>query len=49
MDNQLMTRYAGSPERLYAIAADGTITHRSSIGPFDMEDVEDWFQALSAL
>jgi len=49
MDNELMTRYAGSPERLYAIAADGTITHRSSIGPYDMDDVENWAEALQML
>lgn len=48
MDNALMTCYAGSPERLYAIAANATITHRSSIGPYDMDDVEAWFEALTA-
>ncbi len=48
MDNVLLTLYAGTPERLYAIATDATITYRSSVGPFDMEDVEAWFEALKA-
>ncbi len=31
------------------IGADGVITHKSSIGPFDDEDVEAWHDALKAL
>ena len=48
MDDSLLALYAGSPERLYVITTDGTISHRSSTGPFDMEDVEAWFEALKA-
>ncbi len=46
MDDTLLTRYAGSPERLYVIGADGTVLHRSAIGPFDMDDVQAWLEAL---
>lgn len=49
MENDLLKLYAGSPERLYAIGRDGVITHKSSIGPFDDEDVEAWHDALKAL
>lgn len=49
MDNDILTRYAGTPERLYAIGMDGIITHKSSVGPFDMEDVESWHKALKDL
>ena len=49
MDDNLLKLYAGSPERLYVIGTDGVITHKSSIGPFDDEDVEDWHDALKRL
>ena len=49
MDDALLKLYAGSPERLYAIGTDGVIKHKSSIGPFDDEDVEAWHDALKAL
>ena len=49
MEDELLKLYAGSPERLYAIGADGTITHKSSIGPFDDEDVNVWHDTVKAL
>lgn len=49
MENELLTLYAGTPERLYAIAANGMITHKSSVGPFDMDDVDEWERALNDL
>ncbi len=49
MENKLLTLYAGTPERLYAINADGIVTHKSSVGPFDMDDVDAWERALSEL
>ena len=49
MSDELLTRYAGSPERLYAIDTDGTVAHQSSIGPFDDDDVEAWAAALKKL
>lgn len=49
MSNDILNLYAGTPERLYAIGADGVITHKSSVGPFDMEDVEAWHTALNTL
>ncbi len=49
MEDDLLKLYAGSPERLYAIDASGVITHKSSVGPFDDEDVEAWHDALKAL
>ena len=49
MENDLLKLYAGSPERLYAIGSDGIITHRSSVGPFDDEDVNGWENAIQNL
>lgn len=49
MEDDLLKLYAGSPERLYAIGADSIITYKSSIGPFDDEDVNAWHDALKAL
>jgi hypothetical protein len=49
MENELLALYAGSPERLYAINIDGMITHKSSVGPFTMDDVEAWDAALGKL
>lgn len=49
LDDAVMTRYAGMPERLYALDADGVVRHRSEPGPFDDEDVQQWHAALRAL
>ena len=49
MENDLLKLYAGSPERLYAIGSDGIIAHKSSVGPFDDEDVEAWGNVLQSL
>jgi hypothetical protein len=38
--------YAGSPERLYLIDADGIVRHRSVSGPFKLETIETWYHAL---
>ena len=45
-DNKITHFYNGQPERLYVIDPDGVIVFRSSIGPFDQEDVDNWHQAL---
>lgn len=49
MSDELLHLYAGSPERLYVIDGSGVITHKSSIGPFDNEDVEAWSDALRSV
>lgn len=49
MENGLLKLYAGSQERLYAIGSDGIIAHKSSVGPFDVEDVEAWGNVLQSL
>jgi hypothetical protein len=49
MENDLLALYAGTPERLYAINTNGMITHKSSVGPFTMDDVEAWDAALGNL
>lgn len=40
--------YAGWPERLYVIGADGVIRYKGETGPFgfDPEEVEAWLDAL---
>ena len=48
MDDALLVLYSATPERLYALNADGLIVYRSDIGPFDGDDVEGWYQALKA-
>ncbi|MDE0800838.1 MAG: redoxin domain-containing protein [Rhodospirillaceae bacterium] len=49
MENELLALYAGTPERLYAINTNGMITHKSSVGPFTLDDVEAWDAALGNL
>ena len=49
MDNSIDKIYAGSPERLYTIDHQGLIRHRSSVGPFEDEEVEVWFESLKKL
>jgi len=46
MDNSVCTLYAGSPERLYVIDAEGVVTHHSDPGPFAMDAVEAWCAAV---
>lgn len=49
MKDSAMLSYAGSPERLYVIDSTGIVRHKSSIGPFDDEDVDLWRQALISI
>lgn len=46
IDDSINKAYSGSPERLYLIDAKGIVRHRSSPGPFSMQVIEDWYQAL---
>src|SRR5262249_44614926 len=42
-----LTKYAAWPERLYVIAADGTLAYVGKPGPFDYhpEELDAWLQA----
>ena len=46
--NQVDTKYMALPERLYLLDADGIITYRSGIGPWNF-DVEAWQSAIEAI
>ena len=46
MNDDVEKLYSGSPERLYIIDENGAVTHRSGRGPFDMEMIEAWYDAL---
>ncbi|HJP38352.1 MAG: redoxin domain-containing protein [Gammaproteobacteria bacterium] len=46
MDNTIDQLYSGSPERLYLIDAEGAVRHRSVPGPFKLDVIENWYQAL---
>lgn len=46
MDDSINKAYSGSPERLYIIDADGIVRHRSTPGPFSMQVIENWYEAL---
>lgn len=48
MDNSITRLYNGAPERLYVIDRESKITFRSDIGPFDGQDLEDWYAELLA-
>lgn len=48
MDNAVCTLYNGSPERLYLLDETGKVMHRSPAGPFNMDAVNAWREALSA-
>jgi thyroxine 5-deiodinase len=48
MENTANKLYSGSPERLYLIDADGIVRHRSPPGPFKMNVIEAWYEALLA-
>ncbi|WP_439182275.1 deiodinase-like protein [Carboxylicivirga taeanensis] len=49
MHNSVDKLYAGSPERLYVIDGEGSIRFRSSQGPFDDQEVEQWEAAIKNL
>jgi len=49
MDDSINKAYSGSPERLYLIDIDGVVRHQSMSGPFSMQTIEDWYQALKQL
>jgi hypothetical protein len=46
IDDSIAEKYAGWPERLYLIDANGAVRHRSRPGPFQMDAVEAWYSAL---
>lgn len=45
-DNRINQNYAGSPERLYVLDADGVVTFKSEQGPYHDIHLEDWAGAL---
>lgn len=45
-DNRINRDYAGSPERLYVIDAQGMVTFKSEQGPYHDSHLEDWAAAL---
>jgi peroxiredoxin len=47
IENQADQIYAGWPERLYVIGADGRIAHKGETGPFGYEpdEVDAWLEA----
>jgi hypothetical protein len=49
MDNAADELYAGWPERLYVIGADGRIAYKGKTGPFGYhpEEVEAWLAAAA--
>ena len=49
IEDTIDRKYAGWPERLYLIDADGAVLHQSLPGPFQMEAIEDWYSALKNL
>jgi hypothetical protein len=49
LDNTIDSAYAGSPERLYVIDKEGIIQFRSSEGPFDDREVDEWEKTLQRI
>lgn len=47
IENTIDTLYAGSPERLYFIDKNGLIQFRSSEGPFDDKEVDEWEKVIN--
>jgi hypothetical protein len=47
MDNAADDVYAGWPERLYVIDAQGVIAYKGKLGPsgFEPDEVDDWLSA----
>ena len=50
MDNEAEEAYAAWPERLYIVGPDGTIVHKSGMGPqgFKPDEVHAWLEAHAA-
>jgi len=50
MDNQADALYAGWPERLYVIDAEGRIAYKGKTGPFGYhpEEIDAWLSAAAA-
>ena len=46
LDDSIDRVFAGWPERLYLIDAEGIVRHRSAPGPFQMSAIESWYAAL---
>ena len=46
MADSINKAYSGSPERLYLIDESGIVRHRSGLGPFAMQVIEDWYDVL---
>jgi hypothetical protein len=46
MENTISCAYSASPERLYLIDGDGIVRYRSAMGPFRMDAIEAWCNAL---
>ncbi len=47
IDNDADLVYTAAPERLYILDSNGVVTYRSGRGPYDMDAVEEWYQALN--
>lgn len=45
-DNRINDDYAGAPERLYVLDANGVVTFKSEQGPYHDSHLEDWAAAL---
>lgn len=45
-DNRINEDYAGSPERLYVLDAEGVVTFKSEQGPYNDNHLDDWAAAL---
>ena len=48
-DNRINADYAGEPERLYVLDAEGVVTFKSEPGPYHDSHLEDWAAALEAV
>ena len=46
-DNRINDDYAGTPERLYVLDAEGVVTFKSEPGPYYDDHLEDWAAALA--
>lgn len=46
-DNRINRDYAGSPERLYVLDADGIVTFKSEQGPYHDSHLDEWAAALA--
>ena len=45
-DNRINDDYAGEPERLYVLDAEGVVTFKSEQGPYHDSHLDDWARAL---